>query len=441
MSVSASWYGNAAPRNDDDEIWYVAVAPDDVKRMTVEQLDDAFRLDIVDAGTHVWQPGMSAWQTLGTMAGLEAPETTPTSGRALHVVASAAQRPAPPPPSVSPPASVARPVPVAARPAPLAQTMPLAAPSVPHDRSRGAAPVVVPLPGARGGVGATVSTVRMDASPLAITPIAQAPSAVIRAAAAPVVRPMVSEVATPAPVRLGRFGATVLTVAALAGILSTLYRNDILRDQARGLGLQGAYAAIEEQLGVPGFGTPRSIEQLELRFDVPRPSSSSQAATKSSASDTAPSGLEPGHGAPVDTVPSPTPGASAEPKSGQAEPVAEKPAAAAEKPAANGEKTHPPAPPVAVRGSKSSAHEEAAPGKAPEPEPNAASRGRSAASPEEKVEALLGGRPTSDAPKASPSPQAPPTRRTVGNRESAAPRANKSSGKRGNEYDPLNSDL
>src|SRR5688572_18202585 len=55
---------------DDDDIWHVAVSWDDVKVMTVEQLDDAFRLDIVNSETPVWQNGMSGWQPLGVVAGI-----------------------------------------------------------------------------------------------------------------------------------------------------------------------------------------------------------------------------------------------------------------------------------------------------------------------------------------------------------------------------------
>jgi hypothetical protein len=49
---------------------YVAVSWDDVKVMTLEQLDDAFRLDIVSSDTPVWQNGMSGWEPLGKVAGI-----------------------------------------------------------------------------------------------------------------------------------------------------------------------------------------------------------------------------------------------------------------------------------------------------------------------------------------------------------------------------------
>ena len=58
------------------EIWHVMIASDDMKRMNVDQLDDAFRLDIVDASTLVWKNGMEKWRRLGSIAELdEEPET------------------------------------------------------------------------------------------------------------------------------------------------------------------------------------------------------------------------------------------------------------------------------------------------------------------------------------------------------------------------------
>jgi hypothetical protein len=60
----------------DNEIWHVLIASDDMKRMNVEQLDDAFRLSLVDASTMVWKAGMNTWQSLGAVAGIDdEPET------------------------------------------------------------------------------------------------------------------------------------------------------------------------------------------------------------------------------------------------------------------------------------------------------------------------------------------------------------------------------
>ena len=35
----------------DDELWHVRISPDDVKQLTLEQLDDLFRLEVIEADT------------------------------------------------------------------------------------------------------------------------------------------------------------------------------------------------------------------------------------------------------------------------------------------------------------------------------------------------------------------------------------------------------
>src|SRR6187402_2281145 len=62
---------DAATAAKDDEQWHVALAPGEVKVVSLEQLDDLFRLSIVDAETKVWQPGMSEWLPLGVIAGMD----------------------------------------------------------------------------------------------------------------------------------------------------------------------------------------------------------------------------------------------------------------------------------------------------------------------------------------------------------------------------------
>ncbi len=62
----------------------------------------------------------------------------------------------------------------------------------------------------------------------------------------------------PALYRLVR-GVTILVV--LAGVVVGLHRNDLLREGARRLGHEAKYLELEQRLiGVPGYGTPRSVE-------------------------------------------------------------------------------------------------------------------------------------------------------------------------------------
>jgi hypothetical protein len=51
-------------------VWFVAVASDDIKQISIEQLDEAFRLGIISAETAVWTEGMEAWAPLGEVADL-----------------------------------------------------------------------------------------------------------------------------------------------------------------------------------------------------------------------------------------------------------------------------------------------------------------------------------------------------------------------------------
>jgi hypothetical protein len=59
-----------------EDVWFVAVASDDIKQMNVDQLDEAFRLGIITGETAVWTEGMEAWAPLGQVADLDAESET-----------------------------------------------------------------------------------------------------------------------------------------------------------------------------------------------------------------------------------------------------------------------------------------------------------------------------------------------------------------------------
>ena len=54
-----------------EEVWFVAVASDDIKQMTIDQLDEAFRLGVITGETPVWTEGMEAWSPLAQVADLD----------------------------------------------------------------------------------------------------------------------------------------------------------------------------------------------------------------------------------------------------------------------------------------------------------------------------------------------------------------------------------
>jgi hypothetical protein len=66
-----------------EDVWFVAVASDDIKQMSVDQLDEAFRLGIITGDTAVWTEGMEAWAPLGQVADLDS-ETSGSVPVASH---------------------------------------------------------------------------------------------------------------------------------------------------------------------------------------------------------------------------------------------------------------------------------------------------------------------------------------------------------------------
>jgi hypothetical protein len=54
----------------DEGPWQVALAPDDVKVVSLDRLDDLYRLGIIDESTRIRGPGMTDWQPLGLAAGI-----------------------------------------------------------------------------------------------------------------------------------------------------------------------------------------------------------------------------------------------------------------------------------------------------------------------------------------------------------------------------------
>jgi hypothetical protein len=53
-----------------------------------------------------------------------------------------------------------------------------------------------------------------------------------------------------------------IVLAAVAGLVITLYRNDVLHAGARTVGQESTYLKLESALGGPGFGTPRFVEPM-----------------------------------------------------------------------------------------------------------------------------------------------------------------------------------
>jgi hypothetical protein len=198
-----------------DDMWHVQIEPGDVKTVTLEQMDDMYRLDLISASTLVWQRGMPKALPLSVIAGIEEeeeeevmeiePELIPEP---VHPIASPRQQTMAPPPSSA----------AAVAPA----TWPMASPQMPKPDFY---------------------------SPGSLRPITMsgAPSA------------QRSE--------SGLAGRIVVGLAIAAGLLLTLHRNDLLRPMAASAGTEATYQKVESALGSPGFGTTRSVAQFSATLN------------------------------------------------------------------------------------------------------------------------------------------------------------------------------
>jgi uncharacterized protein DUF4339 len=243
------WSVNNPPPIAHDDKWHVEFEPNEVKIVSLDQLDDLFRLSIVDSETKVWQAGMSEWQPLRVIAGLDE-QPTPAPKR------SPPRPPAPPLRSVAPSVRPAPPAPRSAtpsvRPAPPA---PRGAPSVSH-----APPAARP---------AYVAPASFYPEPIQASPSAYPPAVAYAAPiafAAPVqamssVRPLVVSHAPPVARGGGGFGRFLVGISLLAGVSVTAYRNDFLREGAHAAHQDALYSRLEGALGGPAFGTLRELEQ------------------------------------------------------------------------------------------------------------------------------------------------------------------------------------
>jgi hypothetical protein len=225
----------------DDELWHVRVSADEVKQLTLEQIDDLFRLDVIDADTQLWQDGMDEWLPLRVVAGLDEPEvvnisvppTMPppkmgTTASSWPPPAVAAPRSAvsswPPPVSASgrPAAVSSRPVAPSSRPAVNASWPPSASASVPPP------------------------------APIGLFAPSYAPPASVR-----------PQMITPVPFNYPRpLNPMPIILAAIVGLTVTLYRNELLYAGARTVGQESNYLRLEAALGGPGFGTPRAVDSM-----------------------------------------------------------------------------------------------------------------------------------------------------------------------------------
>jgi hypothetical protein len=284
-----------------EDLWHVRVAPDEVKILTLEQVDDLFRLEVIDEDTQLWQEGMDEWLPLRVIAGLDdepAPSLPPISNPPPRSPALAQTAPWPPPPAPAPPPPSHRPLPPAtlppprsARPAapaassfpaPITATQPISSYPAPIGStlpkpSRPPPPGSIPVPGATRSngpapIGSTLpkpsrppppGSIPVQASPASVRPNVGSfmPSAPVAAMAAPY---MPRE-------RASRAEFMLIGLAVIAGLGVSLHRNGAIQGALASAGQGAAYENLERSLGGPGFGTPRSVEALVAKTPAVAP--------------------------------------------------------------------------------------------------------------------------------------------------------------------------
>lgn len=245
-----------------EDLWHVRMGPTDVKKLTLEQLDDLFRLDVISADTQVWQPGMDEWLPLSVVAGLGDDEP-----EAISIQVS------------SPPAALPRHTSTAWPP--IATQAQAAQSSWPPAVSRSG----VPPAGSRSGVPPAVSTRPPPPSARSNPPFSDAmnswppaaawsdppPRAAVSpyAATAAAYAPLASLEDTAPRARVGGSGGWVIVLSVLVGLTITMYRNAVVHAAASSMGQGASYLKLEAALGGPGFGTPRAIDTMTARTRAP----------------------------------------------------------------------------------------------------------------------------------------------------------------------------
>ena len=223
-----------------EDMWHVEIEPGEVRVVTLEQMDDMYRLDIIQGTTKVWQEGMPRALPLSVVAGIdegaepeeeEIMEIEPEPLDSAPVIA------------INPPVSSAPPVstyPSSGYPPPSSAVAVSAAP--PATRS-----TITPPPSA------SVVVSQALPAPALPSPDFYSPQSL---------RPITMSGAPPQGIGTGTGGRIVMMLAVAAGLAMTLYRNDVLSVAAKSAGSESAYAEVESAFGQPGWGTPRSVEGL-----------------------------------------------------------------------------------------------------------------------------------------------------------------------------------
>jgi hypothetical protein len=219
---------------EEDESWHVLVGPGDVRVVSLDQLNDMYRLDLIDEQTMVWQDGMQDWRGLGEVLQESAgDEELEEEDESWHVLMG--------------PSDV--------RVLSLDQLNDLYRLDLVDDQT------MVWRDGMAGWL--ALGDMLASGSAVYVGPVA-IPRSYAPAALAPLTStaPFALSVA-PREVRGGGWERVLYTLALAAGLVLTLQRNDVLFGAAHALQRDDAYLDAEKRvLGGPAFGTARGVEAL-----------------------------------------------------------------------------------------------------------------------------------------------------------------------------------
>ncbi len=245
----------AAQESDD---YFVLFAADDVRKLTLDQLDDAYRLSVIDESTLLWQDGFDGWKSLAEVAGLEDDEEEAELVADVEIVGG--------------PNSHVRPVAVAPAHVPPRSMPPGAAtPSIIITQPPPAAPSSVPTQPFNSALPAAATPSSVPTQPVTDTIPAPAPTSSFAPGSPTMPAPAPTFPApTPAPLDLyqSSYGAPKaspwfrrgLIAATALGALLIAHQNGVIYSLASAVGQAGALEKLEKSFGGPSIATPRGLE-------------------------------------------------------------------------------------------------------------------------------------------------------------------------------------
>jgi len=264
-------------REVEPDSYYVSFGENDVRLLSLDQLDKFYDLEVIDDATLVWQPGFAEWVPLAVLIGeADAPPVSihPSLGprqTAAHAPSGAPRAPSAPAPASAPPMRAPT-QPMFSAPAPLGYSAPAAQgfgasapgsapgsmrPAPPSARPPASvlpAPTPLPAPSSRPAPLSSPSSrpAPLSSAPLSSQPYSLGPSSFQAAAALTLSAPPPPAKASP------WFGRGLLAACFLVGLF-VVQRNGVMMQIAEGAGQSQSWHKVEASMGGTGLDTPQGL--------------------------------------------------------------------------------------------------------------------------------------------------------------------------------------